>query len=42
MFDYTEAQTQREIELIPDGTVATLQFTIRPGNAGEDGLLRRS
>jgi hypothetical protein len=42
MYDYSEAQSQREIELIPAGTVATLQLTIRPGNAGEDGMLRRS
>jgi hypothetical protein len=42
MYDYTDAQPQREIELIPAGTVATLQLTIRPGNAGEDCLLRRS
>ena len=42
MFDYSDAPPQREIELIPEGTIATLQFSIRPGNAGEDGLLRRS
>jgi hypothetical protein len=42
MFDYSDAPPQREIELIPEGTIATLQFSIRPGNAGEDGLLLRS
>lgn len=42
MFDYNEAPQQREIDLIPHNTTATLQLTIRPGGAGEDGLLRRS
>jgi hypothetical protein len=42
MFDYSDAPPQREIELIPDGTIATLQLGIRPGGAGEDGLLQRS
>jgi hypothetical protein len=41
MFDYSHAPEQRG-ELIPAGTVATLQMTIRPGNAGESGLLTRS
>ncbi len=40
MYDYTEAQPQRE--LIPAGTVATLQLIIQPAGAGEGGLLRRS
>jgi hypothetical protein len=42
MFDYSKAPQQREIDLIPHNTTATLQITIRPGGAGEDGLLRRS
>jgi hypothetical protein len=37
-FDYTDAPPV----LIPDGTVATVSIHIRPGNAGEDGLLKRS
>jgi hypothetical protein len=41
-YDYSTAPEQRGIELIPDGTVATLQLTIRPGGAGEGGLLKRS
>ena len=41
-YDYTEAPEQRGIELIPAGTIATVQLTIRPGGAGEDGLLKRS
>src|SRR5262245_18453572 len=42
MFDYNDAPEQRSDELIPAGTVATLQMKIRPGNAGEGGLLTRS
>ena len=41
-FDYTEAPEQRGDGPIPDGTVATVQLTIRPGGAGENGLLKRS
>ena len=41
-FDYTEAPEQRGDGPIPDGTVATVQLTIRPGGAGEGGLLKRS
>jgi hypothetical protein len=41
MFDYSDAPEQRG-ELIPADTVATLQMHIRPGNAGEGGLLTRS
>jgi hypothetical protein len=28
--------------VIPDGTIATVRMTVRPGSAGEGGLLRRS
>jgi hypothetical protein len=41
MYDYSEAPSQRD-DLIPHGTTATLQLAIRPGGAGEGGLLRRS
>jgi hypothetical protein len=41
-YDYTEAPPQRETELIPHGTVATVSFKIRAGGAGEGGLLKRS
>jgi hypothetical protein len=41
-YDYTQAPPQREIELIPHGTVATLSLKIRAGGAGEGGLLKRS
>jgi hypothetical protein len=40
-FDYSDAPEQRG-GLIPASTVATLQMKIRPGNAGEGGLLTRS
>jgi hypothetical protein len=41
-FDYSDAPEQRSDELVPAGTVATVQLHIRPGNAGEGGLLTRS
>ena len=41
-YDYTKAPPQREIELIPHGTVAPVSLKIRPGGAGEGGLLKRS
>lgn len=43
MFDLNNAQTQRtEFDLIPDGTIVPVQMTVRPGNAGEGGWLKRS
>ena len=41
-YDFTEAPSQREIELIPHGTVATVSLKIRAGGAGEGGFLKRS
>jgi hypothetical protein len=41
-YDYSEAPPPRDIDLIPHGTVASVQMRIRPGNAGEGGLLKRS
>jgi hypothetical protein len=41
-YDYSEASPPRDVELIPHGTIATVQMRIRPGDAGEDGLLKRS
>jgi hypothetical protein len=40
-FDYNTV-AGGDFELIPDKTVAVVQLNIRPGNAGEDGLLKRS
>jgi hypothetical protein len=40
-FDYTDAPPP-SFDLIPDGTVATVSTHIRPGNVGEDGMLKRN
>jgi hypothetical protein len=40
--DFNNANPQRSFDLIPAVTIATLHMTVRPGNAGEGGLLRRS
>jgi hypothetical protein len=42
MYDYSDAPPPRENELIPAGTEVTLRMHIRPGNVGEDGMLKRS
>lgn len=41
-FDFNNAQEQREGGLIADGTIAVVHMTVRPGNAGEGGWLKRS
>jgi hypothetical protein len=41
-FDYSTAPPPRDFELIPAGTIASVQLHIRPGNVGEDGMLTRS
>jgi hypothetical protein len=41
-FDFNGAETQREGGLIADGTIAAVHLTVRPGNAGEGGWLKRS
>jgi hypothetical protein len=41
-YDFNGASEQREGGLIADGTVAVVHMTIRPGNAGEGGWLKRS
>lgn len=40
--DFNTAQEQRTGELIPDGAIVTVHMTVRPGNAGEGGWLKRS
>ena len=40
-YDYTDAPPP-QFDLIPQGTIATVSTHIRPGNAGEGGLLKRS
>jgi hypothetical protein len=41
-YDYSEAPPARDFDLIPTATIATVELRIRPGNAGESGLLKRS
>ena len=41
-YDYSAAPPPRDLELIPAGTVASVQLRIRPGGVGEDKLLKRS
>jgi hypothetical protein len=41
-YDYSDAPAQRGDDLIPAGTIAALELVIRPGNAGDGGLLTRS
>jgi len=41
-YDFNDADTQRNFNVIPHGTIATVRMTVRPGSAGEDGWLRRS
>jgi hypothetical protein len=41
-YDFNDADTQRNFDVIPDGTVATVRITVRPGSPGEGGWLRRS
>ena len=40
-YDYSDAPPP-QFEVIPHGTTATCVLHIRPGNVGEDGLLKRS
>jgi hypothetical protein len=40
--DFNSAEKQSEGGLIPEGTIAPVHITIRPGNAGEGGWLKRS
>jgi hypothetical protein len=40
--DLNEAGPLRHFGLIPSGTIVSVQMTIRPGGAGENGWLKRS
>jgi hypothetical protein len=42
MPDFNDVGPQRTFDVIPAGTIATVEITIRSGGAGEDGWLRRS
>lgn len=41
-FDFNKAPEQQEFDVIPKGEIVVVQLRIRPGDAGEDGLLDRS
>lgn len=41
-YDFNNASEQRSGDLIPEGTIAPVHLTIRPGNSGEGGWLKRS
>jgi hypothetical protein len=41
-YDFGNAAPQRDGGLIDDGTIATVHLTVRPGNSGEGGWLKRS
>ena len=40
--DFNDAETQRNFDVIPDGTIATVRMSVRPGSVGTGGWLRRS
>jgi hypothetical protein len=42
VYDYSDAQPARSFEIIPAGTIVTVSLHLRPGGAGEDGILKRS
>ena len=41
-YDYSTAAPMREFDLIPAGTIASMQIEVRPGGAGDGGWLKRS
>jgi len=41
-YDYNQAGEQRSFDNIPDKTIVVVQMNVRPGNAGEGGMLKRS
>jgi len=42
MFDFSKAPDPNDFDLVPAGTVAVVEIKIRPGDAGEDGILKRT
>jgi hypothetical protein len=40
--DFNSAGEQRSFDVIPVNTICTLQLTIRPGGAGDDGWLKQA
>jgi hypothetical protein len=41
-FDFNSDGEQKTFDVIPDGTICTVQMTVRPGGAGKDGWLTRA
>jgi hypothetical protein len=41
-FDFNKDGEQKTFDVIPDGTVLTVQMSVRPGGAGTDGWLTRA
>jgi hypothetical protein len=41
-FNFNDAGEQRSFDVIPANTIVTLQLTIRPGGAGDDGWLKKA
>src|SRR5262249_29831978 len=41
-FDFNSDGEQKTFDVIPDGTICTVQMTVRPGGAGQDGWLTRA
>jgi hypothetical protein len=41
-YDYSQASEQRSFELIPEGTIAVMEVNIRPGGAGDGGIMKRT
>jgi hypothetical protein len=40
--DFNDAPEQRDFDLVPKGTIASMRVTVRPGGAGDGGRLKRS
>jgi hypothetical protein len=41
-FDFNKDGEQKSFDVIPDGTISTVQMTVLPGGAGLDGWLTRA
>jgi hypothetical protein len=41
-FDFNDADKQKSFDVIPNNTIATVQMSIQPGGAGQDGWLTRA
>jgi hypothetical protein len=41
-FDFNDAGEQRSLDVIPAGTIVTVQINVRPGGAGDGGWLKAS